>query len=63
MNFLAVWNLHRDIYRTFVLLHETSQRVVVKDLVEKKKKKKLCSVTISLDNIAKAVDHVKIESI
>ena len=33
MNFLAV-----DIYRTIVLLHETLQRMVVKDFVEKKKR-------------------------
>ena len=58
MNFLAVGlSLHRDIYRTIVLLHETSQRMVVKDFVKKKKKKN------GLDNTAKAVDHVKIESI
>ena len=50
--------LHRDIYRTIVLLHETSQRMVVKDFVEKKK-----TVTMGLGNTAKAVDHVKIESI
>ena len=46
---------------TIVLLHETSQCMVVKVFVKKKKKKKKM-VTMGLHNTAKAVDHVKIES-
>ena len=48
--------LHRDIYRTIVLSYmKLHNGIVVKDFVEK--------VTMGLDNTAKAVNHVTIESI
>ena len=48
--------LHGDIYRTIVLFYvKLHKRMVVKDFVKK--------VTMGFDDTAKAVDHVKIESI